>query len=73
MIDFTPNPIAIQLGPLPVYWYGICYALGLLAAYQVMLREGRRRGLDTDLIINGLIIVAVAALIGGRLYHVIDQ
>ncbi len=73
MIDFTPNPIAVQLGPLPVYWYGICYALGLLAAYQVMLREGRRRGLDTDLIINGLIIVAVAALIGGRLYHVIDQ
>ena len=44
MIDFTPDPIAIQLGPLPVYWYGICYALGLLAAYQVMVREARRRG-----------------------------
>ena len=73
MIDFTPNPIAIQLGPLPVYWYGICYALGLLAAYQVMVREARRRGLDAELIVNGLIIVAVAALIGGRLYHVIDQ
>ena len=73
MIDLTPDPIAIQLGPLPVYWYGICYALGLLAAYQVMLLEARRRGLDTEIIINGLIIVAVAALIGGRLYHVIDQ
>jgi phosphatidylglycerol:prolipoprotein diacylglycerol transferase len=73
MIDFTPNPIAIQIGPLPVYWYGICYAIGLLAAYQIMVLEGRRRGLDTELIINGLIIVAIAALIGGRLYHVIDQ
>ena len=73
MIDITPDPIAIQLGPLPVYWYGICYAIGLLVAYQVMMREARRRGLDSELIINGLIIVAIAALIGGRLYHVIDQ
>ncbi|MGZ8527465.1 MAG: prolipoprotein diacylglyceryl transferase [Candidatus Limnocylindrales bacterium] len=73
MIDLTPDPIAIQLGPLPVYWYGICYALGLLVAYQIMVREARRKGLDPELIINGLIIVAVAALIGGRLYHVVDQ
>jgi phosphatidylglycerol:prolipoprotein diacylglycerol transferase len=73
MIDFTPDPIALQLGPLPFSWYGICYALGLLVAYQVMVREARRKGLDAELIINGLIIVAIAALIGGRLYHVIDQ
>ena len=73
MIDFTPAPIAIQLGPIPVYWYGVCYALGLLVAYQIMVREARRKGLDAELIINGLIIVAGAALIGGRLYHVIDQ
>ena len=32
-----------------------------------------RRGLDARLVDNGIIIVAVAALIGGRLYHVIDQ
>ncbi|MGZ8501287.1 MAG: prolipoprotein diacylglyceryl transferase family protein, partial [Candidatus Limnocylindrales bacterium] len=59
MIDITPDAIAIQLGPLPVYWYGICYALGLLVAYQIMVREARRKGLDPELIINGLIIVAV--------------
>ena len=35
MLDFTPNPIAIQLGPIPVYWYGIGYAPGLAAAYVV--------------------------------------
>ena len=28
MLDFTPDPIAFQLGPIPVYWYGIGYALG---------------------------------------------
>ena len=73
MLDFTPNPIAIQLGPLPVYWYGIGYALGLAAAYLVMVRLARRAGEDADILANGMIIVAVAALIGGRAYHVIDQ
>ncbi|MEA2538356.1 MAG: phosphatidylglycerol---prolipoprotein diacylglyceryl transferase [Chloroflexota bacterium] len=73
MIDITPDPVAVQLGPVPISWYGLCYALGLLVVYQIMIREARRKGLDPELIINGLIVVAVAALIGGRLYHVIDQ
>ena len=73
MLDFTPNPIAIQLGPLPVYWYGIGYAIGLAAAYLLLVRLARRAGEDPDLVGNGMIIIAIAALIGGRLYHVIDQ
>jgi phosphatidylglycerol---prolipoprotein diacylglyceryl transferase len=73
MIDWTPSSIAIQIGPLPVYWYGIAYAVGLAAAYAVMVRQAVRFGQDPSLVGNGLIIVAVAALIGGRLYHVIDQ
>ncbi len=73
MIDLTPEPIAFQLGPIPVYWYGICYAVGLFVAYLVMVRLARRRGLDAGLIGDGLILVAIAALIGGRAYHVIDQ
>jgi phosphatidylglycerol---prolipoprotein diacylglyceryl transferase len=73
MIDITPDPIALQLGPLAVHWYGIAYALGLAGAFIVIEREARRRGEDTRYLVNGMIVVAVAALIGGRLYHVIDQ
>jgi phosphatidylglycerol:prolipoprotein diacylglycerol transferase len=73
MLDFVPNPVALQLGPLPVYWYGIGYAVGLAVAYQVLIRLARRAGEDPEVVGNGMIIVAIAALIGGRLYHVIDQ
>jgi phosphatidylglycerol:prolipoprotein diacylglycerol transferase len=73
MIDWMPNAIALQLGPLSLYWYGICYAVGLAGAYWVMTRQARRFGENADIIGNGLIIVGIAALIGGRLYHVIDQ
>lgn len=73
MFDFVPNPIAIQLGPVAVHWYGIAYAVGLAVAYAVISREARWRGLDLAVLGNGMIVVAIAALVGGRLYHVIDQ
>ncbi|HET7028555.1 MAG TPA: prolipoprotein diacylglyceryl transferase, partial [Candidatus Limnocylindrales bacterium] len=73
MIDVTPDPIAVQIGPVPVYWYGVAYALGLLLAYFVMSREAERKGQSLDVLSSGIIIVAIAALVGGRLYHVIDQ
>jgi phosphatidylglycerol:prolipoprotein diacylglycerol transferase len=73
MIDWTPDPVAFSLGPITVFWYGIMYAVGLAATYAVVAREAGRRGLDVGVLVNGLILVAVAALIGGRLYHVVDQ
>jgi phosphatidylglycerol:prolipoprotein diacylglycerol transferase len=73
LITVFPDPVAIHLGPIPILWYGLGYAIGLAAAYVVITREARRRGLDQRLVDNGIIIVAAAALIGGRLYHVIDQ
>ncbi|HWP62753.1 MAG TPA: prolipoprotein diacylglyceryl transferase [Candidatus Binatia bacterium] len=72
LIDVRPSP-TIQIGPLPIFWYGIAYAVGLAVAYLVMSREAVRRGRNPDLLVNGMIVVAVAALAGGRLYHVIDQ
>ena len=73
MIPITPSSVAIQLGPISVYWYGIAYAVGLAVTYAVMASEARRRGYNLEILVNGMIIVAVAALIGGRAYHVIDQ
>ena len=73
MLNVTPDSIAIQVGPLPVYWYGIAYAVGLAVSYLVLVRQAHRFGQDAELVANGLIVIAVAALIGGRLYHVIDQ
>jgi phosphatidylglycerol:prolipoprotein diacylglycerol transferase len=73
MIDFTPNPVALALGPLEIRWYGIGYVAAILAAAWLLFRLARQRGYRTDVLMDSLIIVAIAALIGGRAYHVIDQ
>lgn len=73
MLDFIPSATALQIGPLTIGWYGIGYAVGLAVAYLVMVRLARRAGEDPDILGNGMIVVALAALVGGRAYHVIDQ
>jgi phosphatidylglycerol:prolipoprotein diacylglycerol transferase len=73
LIQITPDPVAIQIGPLPIAWYGVAYAIGLLACYQLLIRQAKRAGQDPAIVGNGIVIVAIAALIGGRLYHVVDQ
>jgi phosphatidylglycerol:prolipoprotein diacylglycerol transferase len=73
MFDVPPDPIAFTLGPLTIGWYGLMYAIGLAVVYVILVRLARISGEDPDVANNGIIIVAVAALIGGRLYHVIDQ
>ena len=66
MIDFTPDPVFFRILGIPIYWYGIAYAVGLAVVYWVLIREARFRGLDETLVGTGMIVVAVAALIGGR-------
>ena len=43
VINITPDPVAIHLGPIPLLWYGIAYAVGLAVTYLVITREARRR------------------------------
>jgi phosphatidylglycerol---prolipoprotein diacylglyceryl transferase len=73
MFDLTPDPVAFRIGPVPIQWYGLAYAVGLAVTYLVITTLARRAGRNHELVGNGFLVVAIAALIGGRLYHVIDQ
>ncbi|MBA3307770.1 MAG: prolipoprotein diacylglyceryl transferase [Chloroflexi bacterium] len=73
MIDITPDPIALQLGPLGIGWYGLGYVLGVAVLVLVTQREAARRGIDPRHVTGVLVLSAVLAIIGARLYHVIDQ
>jgi phosphatidylglycerol---prolipoprotein diacylglyceryl transferase len=72
LISIFP-PTAIQVGPLPIGLYGLGYVLGIAVLLWVSQGEARLRGFDPALVTGAVIPVAVGALIGARLYHVVDQ
>ena len=37
------NPVAFNLGPLQVKWYGILMATGVLVATLMAINEGKKR------------------------------
>jgi len=59
-----------QIGPLFVRYYGIILMLGALAGAWLATREARRRGMDSELVWDGLIWVIVGGIIGARLWHI---
>ncbi len=73
LIDVLPSARVLQLGPVSIDWYGIGYAVALVAGIWLAYRQARLRRENPDHIGNGMILVFVLGLIGARLYHLIDQ
>jgi len=66
----SPSFNTVQLGPLTLRLYGLCIALGVVAAVVIASKRWEERGGNPD-DIGALAIWAVpAGVIGARLYHV---
>lgn len=71
------DPVAISLGPIQIYWYGLMYVVGLVAAWWLGRRRAHRLGLTHDDIGDLIFYGALGIVIGGRLgyalFYGIDQ
>ena len=62
--------MGIDIGPLTIRFYGIIIMIGVVVAAWLATKEAKRRGLDTEIVLDGLIWVIIAGVIGARLWHV---
>lgn len=67
------DPIALQLGPIAIHWYGLAYVLAISLALFAILRYADALGVPREHVWNIFLGAAIAGLIGGRLYFVIQQ
>lgn len=67
------DPIAFQLGPLAVRWYGLAYLTGFVAAALIMRWLARRweLGLSDDDLLTVLLAAILGVIVGGRLGYVL--
>jgi len=72
LINVTPSS-GLDLGPITLGWYGVGFVIAAAVMVLVSQSEARRKGIDPSLVTNAIIVVAIFALIGARLYHVIDE
>lgn len=73
-MDIEPiNRIAIKLGPLPIYWYGVIIGAGIALALILATRESNRKGLPKDTFTDLLIWAIPISIICARIYYVVFQ
>ncbi len=72
LITLTPAS-GIEIGPLTLGFYGVGFVLAAAVMILVSQSEARHRGLDPGLVTNAILVVAIFALVGARLYHVIGE
>ncbi len=68
------DPIAFNIGPLAVHWYGISYAVGLLLGIWILTKLNQKRKVFKD--INQIFDFAfwffvVGVILGGRLGYIL--
>jgi phosphatidylglycerol:prolipoprotein diacylglycerol transferase len=65
------DPVAFEIGPFQLHWYGIIIAGAVLIAGMLGTRVARWLNEDPDDGWSMLLLVIILAVIGARLYHVI--
>ncbi len=67
------DPVLLQVGPIAIHWYGLMYVVAISVALWVVLRYVMKLGIHDEQVWNVFLWTAIAGLIGGRLYYVIQQ
>jgi phosphatidylglycerol:prolipoprotein diacylglycerol transferase len=67
------NPIAIQLGPLAIHWYGLMYLFGFVTGWACLNWRVKNspRGFTSEQVSEILFYSALGIIIGGRLGYML--
>ena len=63
------DPVVFELGPLKIYWYGLMYLGGILAAWWLTrgrMRSGRYPGWNDEQLADLTFYIALGVILGGR-------
>lgn len=65
------DPVALAIGPLAIRWYGVIMATAFLLGIFLAYQRAQRNQMDPNHILNMVILIIPASIIGARLYYVV--
>ena len=68
-ILWNPDLVAFNIGPISVFWYSLCWLLGLASAYFIVKRLYKEQKIKPELFDPLFIYCFVGILVGMRLGH----
>jgi phosphatidylglycerol---prolipoprotein diacylglyceryl transferase len=63
----------IEIGPVALAWHGLMIAVGIVVGGVAVAHDARRRGLDPERVYVFGPILVVGALVGGRVFYLIEH
>ncbi|WP_440996164.1 prolipoprotein diacylglyceryl transferase [Arhodomonas sp. SL1] len=67
------DPVAVELGPLAIHWYGLMYVIGFVAAWYLGRLRGRQdwRPVRPQQMDDLIVYAAIGVVVGGRLGYML--
>lgn len=63
------DPVLFTLGPITIHWYGILFAVAIIAGYSLMSWIYRRENKPTESLDNLMTYAVIGIIVGARLTH----
>ena len=71
--NYNPEPIAISVGFLDIYWYGLILTITVLVGFFLIIKFAKKRKINANHIYNLLFLLLISSLVGGRIGHIIGE
>ena len=66
-------PKLFEIGPVPVYSYGLMLGITFLVASALFTRELRRNGMDENIGVTITFLCLIGGIVGSKLFYVIEE
>ncbi len=67
------DPIALSLGPIEIYWYGLIIAAAVLIGLLLAIKESEKRGLNKEIFMDLILYAVPISIVSARIYYVLFE
>ncbi|UCG54393.1 MAG: prolipoprotein diacylglyceryl transferase [Dehalococcoidia bacterium] len=67
------DPVIFNIGDLEIRWYSMAIMLAIAVGIFITVRQANKKGIEPRQILSGAFWVVISAILGARLFHVIDH